>query len=82
VRRDAADHASDFLQKSADISENHDKSAPRQIGTTRPTLALAVYGEPAVTVALMRDGKIFDTYDGNCFSQACGVVESDLRADD
>jgi hypothetical protein len=34
-----------------------------------------VYGEPAVTVAPMRDGKIFDSYDGNCFSQTCGVGE-------
>jgi len=30
-----------------------------------------VYGEPAATAALMRDGKIFGTYE--CFSQACGV---------
>ena len=30
-----------------------------------------MHGEPAATAALMRDGKIFGTYE--CFSQACGV---------
>jgi hypothetical protein len=55
-------------------------SLPAKTMCARLTGALAVYGEPAVTMALMRDGKIFDIY--NCFSQACGVGESDFRADD
>ena len=40
---------------------------------TRPAVALAVHGEPAVTMALMHDGEISDTWDGNCFSQAYEV---------
>ena len=32
-----------------------------------------MHGEPAAAVALMRDSEIFDTYDGDWFSQARGV---------
>jgi hypothetical protein len=43
-----------------------------------------VHGEPVVTVALLRDGKIFDTYDGEWFKETYrppgeAMTESDCR---
>jgi hypothetical protein len=49
-----------------------DERLARQLDEER-FAALPVNGEPVVTAALLRDGKIFDTYDGRWFSQAYRV---------